>query len=321
MDRQVSIVIPCFRSGKSLPLLIQAIAQEEQLVKNGCEVILVNDGSGDETFTVIEGLTRKYPFCRGIDLAKNCGQHNAILAGMACAKGRVIVCMDDDLQTHPSQIPVLLSKLCEGYDIVYGRFVHRQHSASRNLCSRISEWSSRYLLNKPAQLRACPMFAIRRFIRDEVIRSESAYTNLLGLFLRTSGRIANVDIVHHERPFGTSGYTLRKLIRLWASYLNYSMKPLHLLLSLGAFLFAAAVIWLAVLVVSDAWGSAGLLAAWMLLLCGVLLSGMGLLGEYLGRMFMVITKEPQYVVRADTGDTNEREDIDSWRRQCADRPD
>ncbi len=321
MDRQLSIVIPCFRSGKSLPFLIQAIALEEKLAKNGCEVILVNDGSGDETWTVIEKLTREYPFCRGIDLTKNCGQHNAILAGMACAKGRVIVCMDDDLQTHPSQIPVILNKLHEGYDIVYGRLIRRQHSASRNLFSRISEWSSRYLLDKPAQLNACPMFAIRRFIRDEVIRSESSYTNLLGLFLRTSGRIANVDIAHHERMFGTSGYTLRKLIRLWASYLNYSMKPLRLLLSLGVFAFIAAIIWLAVLVLLNAWGSAGMLAAWMLLLCGVLLTGMGLLGEYLGRMFMVITKEPQYVVQADTGDTDEREDIGSWRRQCTDRPD
>lgn len=231
----------------------------------------------------------------------------------------MIVAMDDDLQTHPAQISRLLDRLDDGFDIVYGRFIKRKHRLFRNLLSGLSELSARWLLDKPAQLRACPMFAIRRFVRDEVVKSDSAYTNLLGLFLRTSARIANVGIEHGERAFGSSGYTPRKLVRLWASYLNYSMKPLRLLLMLGGGMFAAAVFWLSALAISGHTQGNGMLAAWMLLLSALLLSGMGLMAEYLGRMFMVITKEPQYVVRADTGEADEGQDTDPWSGSCADR--
>ncbi len=302
MKQKLSIIVPCFHSERSLPVLMEAIVAENSWL-NGYdyEVILVNDGSGMATWVAITALTEKYPFCRGIDLSRNCGQHNAILAGMACSIGDYIVGLDDDLQTHPSQIPLLLDKLQDGYDIVYGKFSQRHHCVSRNLSSRVSELSARYLLDKPAELKACPMYAIRRFVRDEIIRSSSAYTNLLGLFLRTSGRITNVEIQHFDRAFGKSGYTLRKLLRLWSSYLNYSMKPLRLLLILGGATCVFAIVWMLLLAVTGGFSLNTALPAWMLLLSGVLLMGMGLVGEYLGRMFMIISKEPQYVVREDTG--------------------
>lgn len=311
MKQKLSIIVPCFHSERSLPVLMEAIVAENSWL-NGYdyEVILVNDGSGLATWEAITALTEKYPFCRGIDLSRNCGQHNAILAGMACAIGDYIVGLDDDLQTHPSQIPLLLDKLQDGYDIVYGKFRKRHHCVSRNLFSRVSELSARYLLDKPAELKACPMYAIRSFVRDEIIRSSSAYTNLLGLFLRTSGRITNVEIQHFDRAIGKSGYTLRKLLRLWSSYLNYSMKPLRLLLILGDAACVFAIAWMLLLAVTGGFSLNTALPAWMLLLSGVLLMGMGLVGEYLGRMFMIISKEPQYVVREDT-EKQTREHFDS----------
>ena len=154
------------------------------------------------------------------------------------------------------------------------------------------------------------MYAIRRFVRDEIIRSNSAYTNLLGLFLRTSGRLANVEIQHFDRAYGKSGYTLRKLFRLWSSYLNYSMKPLRLLLILGGAACVFAIVWMLLLAVTGGFSLNTALPAWMLLLSGVLLVGMGLVGEYLGRMFMIISEEPQYVVREDTGKQT-RQHLDS----------
>lgn len=302
MKEKLSIIIPCFHSERSLPQLLQAIIEQLSLMNSyDCEVILINDGSGAETWKAITALTARHPFCRGIDLARNCGQHNAILAGMACASGDYIVGLDDDLQTHPSQIPLLLDKLHEGYDIVYGRFAQRCHAAGRNRLSSLSELSARWLLQKPSQLNACPMYAIRRFVRDEIICSPSAYTNLLGLFLRTSDRIANVEIQHFDRAFGQSGYTLRKLLRLWSSYLNYSMKPLRLLLILGGGAFVLGIVWMILLLAAGRFAFQTALPAWMLLLSGMQLLGLGLAGEYIGRGFMIISKEPQYVVREDTG--------------------
>lgn len=311
MKEKLSIVIPCFDSEKSLPLLIEAVlAEKSWLAQYDVEIIMVNDGSGPATWAAIVALTERYPFCRGIDLAKNSGQHNAILAGMACARGDYIVGMDDDLQTRPQDIPLLLGKLKDGYDIVYGRFVHRHHAHARNTCSRLCEISARWLLNKPKDLTACPMYAIRAFVRDEVIRSESSYTNLLGLFLRTSDRIANVEISHYDREFGVSGYTPRKLFRLWSAYLNYSMKPLRMLLVLGG---AWMMLGMLALPFVDA-GNAQMMA-WELMLAGAVLLGMGVIGEYVGRMFAIISKEPQYVVRADTG---KRKHFDSGRGERAD---
>jgi len=311
MKEKLSIVIPCFHSEKSLPLLIEAVIAEKSLLDSyDVEIIMVNDGSGSATWAAIAGLTERYPFCRGIDLAKNSGQHNAILAGMACAHGDYIVGMDDDLQTHPRDIALLLDKLKDGYDIVYGRFVRRHHAHARNTCSRLCALSARWLLDKPKDLTACPMYAIRAFVRDEVIRGQSAYTNLLGLFLRTSDRIANVEISHYDRVFGASGYTPRKLLRLWSSYLNYSMKPLRML-----FVTGGAAVLLGLLALPFVRAGNARLMAWELLLAGILLLGMGMMGEYVGRMFAIISKEPQYVVRADT---EGRKNSDSGRGKRAD---
>lgn len=316
MKQRLTIVIPCFHAEQSLPPLLAEIAgQAEWLARYDYEVILVNDGSGPETWAAIRQLTERYPFCRGIDLARNAGQHNAILAGMAAASGDVIVGLDDDLQTHPSQLPLLLDKLEEGYDVVYGRFSARHHSTPRNLISALSELSARFLLDKPADLKACPMYAIRRFVRDEILRSTSAHTNLLGLFLRTTDRIANVEIQHLDRAFGRSGYTVRKLLRLWASYLNYTLKPLRLLMALGGGMLGSALIWLLLLAFGVAKGST-FLPAWMLLLAGLVICALALVGEYIGRMFMIISKEPQFVVREDTG--KKEACPDPRGRKCAD---
>ena len=234
--KKVSVVIPCYYSEKTIAdVVTQTAAEFDRINQYDYEFILVNDGSQDGTYGVIERLAQAYPYVTGIDLAKNCGQHNAILAAMKYAEGDYILGMDDDFQTHPSQIYKLIEKLEEGYDLVYGRFPQRHHSFLRNIESKLHNLTVRYLINKPKDLKACPMYIIRRFIRDEIVKSQSTYTNLQGLFLRTTSNVANADIEHFDRKYGKSGYTFKKLIKLWSAFLNYSEKPVRLVGKFGIF--------------------------------------------------------------------------------------
>ncbi len=298
--KKISIVIPCYYAEQSIAGVVKQTAMElDKYEKYRYEFILVNDGSKDATYDEIRQLSLKFPFVIGIDLAKNCGQHNAILAGMKYADGDYILGMDDDFQTHPSQIHKLIDKLEEGYDIVYGRFPKRHHGFMRNLESKLSHLSVCYLLDKPKDLRACPMYLIRRFVRDEVIKSESSFTNIQGLFLRTSSKVANADIEHFDRRFGRSGYDLKKLVRLWASLLNYSLKPIRLILCWGVFFAAAGFIYLLIAILSGS-GVEHKIYSEIIVFSGILMSAIGIVGEYVIRMFMAVTKEPQYVIRRDT---------------------
>lgn len=294
---KISVVIPCYYSEASITDVVEkAIAELEKLEKYDYEFILVNDGSTDGTFEKISMLAQKYPFVTGVDLAKNFGQHNAVIAGMKLAQGDYVLGMDDDLQTHPSQISKLTSKLEEGYDIVYGKFPRRHHSLIRNIESKISEMSVHFLINDSKGITACPMYIIRRFVCDEVVKSGSSYTNLRGLFLRTTASIANVEIEHFDRKSGKSGYTLKKLLRLWSSYLNYSTKPIKLIRCFGALLFAAGVIYLIASILLQL-PALNFIGAEVVLFSGVIVYVLGLLGEYIVRLFMVSTNEPQYVIR------------------------
>ncbi len=295
---KISVVIPCYYAEKTIADVVERTIEE---LDDYCdyEFVLVNDGSNDGTYLEIQRLSEKYRFVIGVDLAKNCGQHNAILAGMRYASGDYILGMDDDFQTHPSQIRKLMDKINEGYDIVYGRFPKRHHGVFRNFMSKLSHISVCYLLDKPKDLKACPMYIIRRFVRDEIVKSTSSFTNLQGLFLRTSSKIANADIEHFDRRIGKSGYNLKKLIHLWASLLNYSLKPIRLILKIGMLLFSVGLVCLIVacFLHSD---FAHKVYAEISVFSGLLLSAIGIVGEYMIRMFMSVTKEPQYIIRQDT---------------------
>lgn len=301
MNKKISVVIPCYYSEKSIADVVRQTASEfDKTNKYDYEFILVNDGSTDNTYSVIEKLAAEYPYVIGIDLAKNCGQHNAILAAMPYANGDYILGMDDDFQTHPSQIYKLIDKLEEGYDVVYGRFPQRHHSMLRNIESKLHNMTVRYLIDKPKDLKACPMYIIRRFVRDEIVKSKSTYTNLQGLFLRTTAKVANADIEHFDRKYGKSGYTLKKLLKLWSAFLNYSQKPVRLVSKSGVLITLLSLILLVYGIASG--NNTALLSSVITLSAGFIIISIGLIGEYLVRMFMIITHEPQYIIRTDTAE-------------------
>lgn len=290
----------------------------EELQKLGIreyEFVLVDDASPDQGETIAQLLTlvREYPCVRVVELAKNAGQHNAVMAGLNYARGDAFIAMDDDMQTHPSQLKYLLEKFEEGYDIVYGYYPEKKHSKFRNFGSYINSLSVRILLKKPKDLRTSSFWVIRRFVRDYAIQYRSAYTHLQGLFLRTTRNICCVPIQHFEREVGTSNYTLKKLLKLWANIIGFSIVPLQLAMKTG-FLFSAVGLLGAIGVVILKLVRPATYIGWpsmMAAICffsGVHLLFLGIIGEYIGRIFLGMSNNPQFVVRS-VHETEKKEEL------------
>ena len=300
---KVAIIIPCYNSEKTIYKVVEETTHNMKEMKGAdFEFVLVNDCSKDNTFGVIRKIVQDFNNVTGIDLAKNAGQHNALLAGMREAEADFYIGMDDDMQTHPSQIHILFEKLSEGYDIVYGTYEHKKTSSFRKLGSWFNNYTVAKMIGKPKEMKISSFWVIRRFVRDYAIQYNSKYTNLQGIFLRSSAKITNAKIQHFERMVGVSNYTLKKLLLLWSSVLNYSLMLFRVPLVLGSGLMAISVIHLLVLLVMlivryDINYSIGLILFLIELLGGIILLFQGILGEYVGRMFMVETREPQSVIR------------------------
>ena len=226
MER-ISFVIPCYCSQDTLESVVREISGSMQSLYNYTyEVILINDCSPDNTLSVIEKLAKQYSWIKGIDLAKNFGQHAALMAGFREATGDIVVCLDDDGQTPANEAPKLLDKIEQGYDVVYASYESKQHSAFRNWGSRINCKMTEIMLAKPKDLTVTSYFAMRRFVMEEILRYEQCYPYVMGLVLRTTQNIGNVQVQHRARTTGQSGYTLRKLIALWKNGItSFSVKP------------------------------------------------------------------------------------------------
>lgn len=299
----ISVIIPCYNSERTITEVVELTKTElEKFSKYDFEFILVNDCSVDNTLGKIKSLCKKYKFVKGIDLTKNFGQHNVLMTALNFAYGDIIIGMDDDLQTHPSQIVKLLNKLEEGYDLVYGKYPKKKESFFRILGSKFNDFTVRKLLRKPKGLTASSFWVARKLVRDEVIKCKNYNVHLQGLFLRTTKNICNVEIEHFDRTYGKSGYTLSKLIRLWASCINFSVIPLRLSLVIGfifggiGFVGALVIVIRKLLGMQVQLGWSSVMVA-LFIFFGIVLVVLGLIGEYIGRIFLCINNEPQFVVR------------------------
>lgn len=302
--KKISFVIPCYRSQDTLESVVREISGSMQSLSNYTyEVILINDCSPDDTLSVIEKLAKQYLWIKGVDLAKNFGQHAALMAGFREAKGDIVVCLDDDGQTPANEAPKLLDKIEQGYDVVYASYESKQHSAFRNWGSRINCKMTEIMLAKPKDLTVTSYFAMRRFVMEEILRYEQCYPYVVGLVLRTTQNIANVQVNHRAREVGHSGYTLRKLIALWMNgFTSFSVKPLRIATYMGVITAGAGFLYLLYIVIRHFVNGAAPLGwsstmAILLLLGGMILMVLGLIGEYVGRIFMCSNAAPQYVVR------------------------
>ena len=263
----VSIIIPCYNSEATIEKVVTMVMDEfSQHDEYDCDFFLVNDYSRDDTFGAITRLAEKYPTVHGINLMRNFGQHNALMAALNYADGDYVLGMDDDMQTHPSQVFKLLDKMSEGYDLVYGQYAQKKNGFLKNLTSKFNEVSSRILLGRPKEIVSSNFWVITRAVRDEVILYKNFNPYVDGLFYRTTSNIGNVMVEHHKREVGTSNYTLRKLMRLWLAYFNYTVL----------------------------WAS---LMACLLIFSGVIMLILGILGEYIGKLILSINGTPQYIIR------------------------
>jgi undecaprenyl-phosphate 4-deoxy-4-formamido-L-arabinose transferase len=279
------------------------------MVELGCtpfEMILVNDFSpdGGATSDVLISLSEEYDNVTAVELARNAGQHNAIMAGLHYAQGDFIILMDDDGQTHPSQLPKLLAKFDEGYDVVYGYYPDKKHSAFRNFGSWVNYTTVRILIGKPKDLRTSSYCLMRKYVRDSLIQYPAQYSHMQGLVLRTvaPSKIASVPIQHFDRAYGTSNYSLKKLLALWSNIAGFSIVPLRIAKRCGIGISLLGIIGTIVLLIRKLVHPATVLGWTSMIVAifffsGILLFTIGMVGEYVGRMFLAMGNYPQYVVR------------------------
>ena len=303
--KTVSFVIPCYRSAKTVGAVTREIGETmAAMPQYDYEIVLVNDCSPDDTWEVIRGLAANDKHIAAVDLAKNFGQHAALMCGMRHSRGDFVVCLDDDGQTPADEVGKLLEKLEEGYDVVYASYEDKRESGFRKFGSGVNRRMTEIMLGKPKELELNSYFAARRFLVDEMLRYEHGYPYVMGLVLRSTKRICNVPVHHRAREEGRSGYTLAKLLSLWMNgFTSFSVKPLRIATYSGAFLALVGFLYAIVVLIRRftvnaaplGWTTTTIL---ILIIGGLNLVLLGLVGEYVGRVFMCVNVSPQYVERA-----------------------
>ena len=298
---KISIVIPVYNGSKTIENLVEQVKHE--LVQYELEVILVNDGSPDNSEAVCRSLAKTNKEVKFISLRKNFGEHNAVMCGLNYVQGDCAVIIDDDFQNPPSEIIKLANGIKEGYDVVYSKYSSKKHNLFRNFGSALNNKVANWLLNKPKDLYLSSFKAIRKEVVDEIILYKGPFPYIDGLLLRVTNNIGSVLTDHHERKEGKSNYTLRKLISLYLNmFLNFSIKPLRLFTLLGFASFFIGIIFSILVVVEKVMypetpiGWASSIIA-ILVFSGVQLMFLGLIGEYLGKSYLDQNQTPQWVVK------------------------
>lgn len=306
--KKVSFVIPCYRSEKTLEGVVAEIRDTMQTFEAyQYDIFLVNDCSPDDTFAVIRKLCNQYDNITGISLAKNFGQHAALMAGLRKSDGDIVVCLDDDGQTPANEVGKLLAGIEEGSDVVYAQYESKKHSAFRNFGSWMNDLMTRVMLGKPKDLHITSYFAVKRFVVESMLAYEKSYPYVIGLVLRATKNITNVPVKHRSREIGTSGYTMKKLLGLWFNgFTAFSILPLRLATVVGStcagvgFLYGIYTIIKRLVNPAVPMGFSALMSA-LVFFGGMLMLMLGLVGEYVGRIYISINNSPQYVIRDEVG--------------------
>src|SRR3954454_23401699 len=299
----LSVVIPVYNGAASIEELVAAL--ENLQVTGGHEIVLVNDCSPDDSLSVCRFLVEnaRIPITL-IELSRNYGEHNAVMAGLHQARGAHVITMDDDLQNPPEEVERLLAFAQEsGCEVVYTYYDEKQHAGWRNLGSRFTNWIAGFVLDKPKGFYLSSFRCVSAFVVREITRYEGPFPYVDGLILQVTQNIERLRVRHLPRAIGRSNYTLRRLLRLWLSmFVNFSVMPLQLNTLTGFALSFIGTIGSIFTIVEALFfdppaGWASLMAA-VMLLSGVQLLILGIVGEYLGRMYLTANRKPQSVVRS-----------------------
>ena len=298
----LTVVVPVYRGADTVGTLVDALAGLK--IPGGIEVVLVNDGSPDNSAEVCRALTARRDIAVSfVNLARNFGEHNAVMAGFHHVRGAYVITMDDDLQNPPSEVKRLFEYTRDnGFDVVYTRYKEKRHDRWRNIGSRFANRVADVLLDKPKGLYLSSFRCLSAFVAENVIAYEGPFPYIDGLIMQVTQKVGTLEVDHLPRASGHSNYTLRRLIRLWANlFFNFSVMPLRLSVLLGFIMSGLGVVG-AIFVIVEAFmsrppaGWSSLMIA-VLLLSGIQLILIGVLGEYLGRMFLTANRKPQYLVR------------------------
>ncbi len=304
MTPALSFVIPLYYSAETISALVKEI--EALSIEGGHELVLVNDGSRDATAGICRELLREARIpITFVNHVRNFGEHNAVLTGYRHARGTYVVNLDDDGQNPPAEAVRLWQHAKrEGLDVVYGHYSRKRHTLWRNfgswLTNRITDW----VLDKPKGFYLSSFRCVNALVVREVAAHEGPYPYIDGLILQVTQNLGALEVHHAGRSTGESGYNMRRLVRLWAStFVNFSVMPLRLATLLGLVMAIVGVTGLAVVLYlrltnrgpDYGWGS---LMGALLVFSGTQLVMLGLIGEYVGRMFLTVNRRPQSVVRA-----------------------
>jgi len=301
----ISIIIPVFNGEKTIEILVDNISKT--LVKNcDFEIILVNDCSKDNSEEKCKELVKKYSNVSLYSLSKNVGEHNAVMAGLNKCTGDYAVIMDDDLQHSAESLLELINfstNKNNNYDVVYTHYDEMKYSFFRNVGRKFNNFIANLLLEKPKSLYLSSFKLVNRFLINEIIKYQSPFAYIDGLILGITSKIGKIKVKHSERTKGKSGYTLKKLLSVWSSMsTGFSVVPLRLslvlgsLLSLLGFIFALLTFIERIMDNTIPSGYATTIIV-ITLFSGAILVALGLIGEYVGRIFISLNKKPQFVIR------------------------
>lgn len=301
MQNKVSIVIPVYNGARVVERLVTSL--NSQLSSLNFEIVLVNDGSSDDSDKVCSDIASHDPKVKFINLSRNFGEHNAVMAGLNYCTGDYAVFLDDDFQNPPSEIVKLVNKINEGYDVVFSFYERKEHHFFRNLGSKFNNYIASFLIRKPKDLYLSSFKVINRFMIDEIIKYQGSYPYIDGIILRSTDKYSAIPVNHNPREEGESGYTFGKLVSLWLNmFTSFSILPLRIATVLG-FIFSMIGLILSIVFVIEKINNPALPIGWasvtvsIFILGSVQLFAIGMIGEYLGRLFLNSSGKPQYIVR------------------------
>jgi undecaprenyl-phosphate 4-deoxy-4-formamido-L-arabinose transferase len=301
---ELSFVIPVYNGARSIAAVVRDIL--EGYADLDFEVVLINDGSKDDSEEVCAALQEAHPDrVRFLQLSRNFGEHNAVMAGITHARGRYLAVLDDDGQNPPEEVRRLYEEIRRGgLDVVYGRYRVKHHGLFRNLGSRFNDRIANRMLGKPRDLYLSSFKIMNRFLAGEITRYRGPFPYIDGLILRATDRVGQVEVEHRPGATERSNYTLRKLFLLWLNmFLSFSILPLRVSVLLGLLASCSSLLLLVAIVIDKLYinpeVTVGLptVLVIMVFFSGVQLMVLGMIGEYLGRLFLDHTKAPQFVVR------------------------
>jgi glycosyltransferase involved in cell wall biosynthesis len=303
-DPELSLVIPVYNGSRTVGALVEQITKI--FGSTSFEIVLVNDGSEDDSETVCAELVKKFPRnVTFVHLSRNFGEHSAVLAGFTHARGRYVAVLDDDGQNPPEEVVRMLDELKrKNYDVVYGHYIDKKHSWFRNAGSRFNDMIATLMLHKPRDLYLSSFKVMNRFMVNEITKYRGPYPYTDGLIYRVTRNIGQIPVEHRTSQSGPSRYTLRRLVRLWLNmFLNFSIKPLRISVYVGLLASCLSIVALVAILIDKLWitpnvtvGIPTVLGS-VVFFSGIQLMILGLVGEYLGRLYLDQTGTPQYVVR------------------------